>query len=384
MGIKGKDILRGVGHALSKRGERRREDERIEKEDDLKERELSLRENESKLRVQQMEITNHMNNAKIAHGNLVKTAMSSGYTTAETGYGSEAMASALTKYVKDGRAYQHKGFNKDGIPIWSVGTYKTAADGKMEQDPSTGKPIFEALPGGGEKSWGSAQDYTNFISSNMNPDYLFAMQLEDRTYAQTRRDVEQKLKDDITREKALGATPTGQRGAAAVEAKTDLDVAKAEKYRAEAAGVGKGTKAQAKVSKRQGIAGAVERTAKESDNDKAEFAARAKNMKLSLDQSYKISEVLGGNKKVAAAFHSAVKDALKTPAAREQFIREATGPKVGLPLSFVEDLLTEAEEMGEVFAKAKEDALPSLWQRFKNSLVGGGGVTGADGLTSSH
>jgi len=194
-----KALLRGVGAGLQRFSQRRREDRRLEKEDAFKERELQIRENESRLRQQQIEIQNIASKAKIAHGNLVKTAMSSGYTDQNAGYGSQPLAEAMTKYLGDGRAYRHKGYNDKGLPEWEIGRYKTDLEtGKVTQD-SAGKPEwipYKDIDGRDlTKSFGTADEWVSFINSNMNPDYMFALQAEKRTADQA----EQAHKDSLRR-----------------------------------------------------------------------------------------------------------------------------------------------------------------------------------------
>jgi hypothetical protein len=75
-----------------------------------------------------------------------------------------------------------------------------------------------------------------------------------------------------------------------------------------------------------------------------------------MDQSFTISQIKGGNPQISQAFADSIQEAVRSPEAREQFIKDATGPKVGLPIEFVQDLLDQAEELGAEFAEAKKPA----------------------------
>jgi hypothetical protein len=367
-------FLRGVAgglRGLSKHRAEEKEEERYNKEQAFKERELQVRENESKLRQQQLEISNMMAKAKMNHGNLVKTAMSSGYTEKDKGYGSQAMASAMTKYLSDGRAYRHKGYSDEelnldpttglpttvkqgkGLPVWEIGTYDTDPEtGKAIAGPD-GKPIFKPLKDGDgnnlTQTWQDENAWLNFVNSNMNPDYMLALQAEEKTYAQTERD----HKDRLRRQAATAKTPQGKADLEHKRQLTSESKAKEAKLTAEAENVG----ATKKRSTRMGIGGPVERTSQESDNDRAEFNARVKQYPgLSMDQSFTISQIKGGNPQISQAFADSIQEAVRSPEAREQFIKDATGPKVGLPIEFVQDLLDQAEELGAEFAEAKKPA----------------------------
>jgi hypothetical protein len=347
-------FLRGVAGGLSKHRKEEREEERYNKEQAFKERELQVRENESKLRQQQLEISNMMAKAKMNHGNMVKTAMASGYTEKDKGYGSQAMASAMTKYL-----YRHKGYSDEelnldpttglpttvnqgkGLPVWEIGTYDTDPEtGKAIAGPD-GKPIFKPLKdvdgNNLTKTWQDENAWLNFVNSNMNPDYILALQAEEKSYAQTERDHKDRLRRQAETAAATAKTPQGK---ADLEHKRQLT-----------------SESKAKEAKLTAEAEKVERTAQESDNDRAEFNARVKQYPgLSMDQSFMISQIKGGNPDISQAFADSIQEAVRSPEAREQFIKEATGPKVGLPINFVRDLLAQAEELGAEFAEARKPA----------------------------
>ena len=355
-----KAILRGVGAGLKQFKQNQRTDARLEKEDAFKERELTIREEESTLRRQGLELTNMQNRAKIAHGNLVKTAMSSGYTDINSGYGSQPMASAMTKYLNDGRAYKHVGYDDNKLPVWEIGVYKTDPQtGKVIQA-NDGKPDFRPLKDADgnplTKKFTDEQNWVDFVNGNMNPDSMFALQAEDRTYANTERD----HKDELRRASEQAQVDAGtEKGAAAISLtrqQAATSAAQEKKLLAEAKGGGT-TKAQAGVSTRQGIGGEVKRTAKESDNDKAEFNSRKDAYPgLSIDQSFMMSQIKGGNKKISQAFADSIEDALGDPEAIDDFIRQATGPKVNLPLGFVQELVERAELLQQQQLKTQSDS----------------------------
>jgi hypothetical protein len=255
----GNKFLRGVAAglgALSKhRKEERlleREDERLAKADAFKERELTIREEESALRRQQLKMQNMEAKAKMNHGNLVKTAMASGYTSKENGYGSAPMADAMTKYLNDGRAYRHAGYDETTqLPIWEVGTYETDLETGKVVEQADGKGKWKALRDvDGEplkKTFKDENDWLNFTNSNMKPDYMFALQAEERSYAKT----EQDHKDRIRRMKATKAAELEtEQGAAALsktKQTTKTDKAREELLRAQAKAEGDGKGKDSKV-----------------------------------------------------------------------------------------------------------------------------------------
>jgi hypothetical protein len=357
-----KKILRGVSSMLSGNSRRRRENKAIAKADALAERELSIREKESALRQQNMEYKNIESKVKIAHGQLVRTSMASGYTDESMGYGSEPMAAAITKYVKDGKAYRHKGYvteegpNK-GVPIWEVGTYKTGDDGKMLQDPSTGNPIFEALAEGEGKSdltWKNIQGYTSFIQSQMNPAYLTAMQVEDRTYAQTRELVKVKLAEDIERERQLRETPTGQQSKRLTEAKINQAQSIANKNNADATGVSGDSKKIEQLKIKEMI---------------NHFSKVFPNTAIDEDMALKISKVRSDKdtrEKVANALTQL--DDPESGYTDADFIRG--GMKEGLPKVFLEKLIEESRDLREL-DKDSGIGTDGWWGKMWNKVFSG-------------
>lgn len=245
-------VIAGIGKGVLAAQENYRQDKEKEAQNAFKDRELTLREEEAAIRQQNLQLEQMQTKTKMNHAQLVRTAMSSGYTNKNMGYGSQAMAGAMTQYVGDGRAYRHKEYDENGMPVWEVGTYETdATTGKPIADPSTGKPKFLSLKDEDGNSrqitFKDAQEYTGFINSNMKPDYLFGLQAAERTYDMTRRENKAKL-DELRKEKEmLAETPQGKDTSALKKAQTRQASAAADKAEAQAAATKAGKMSDAEV-----------------------------------------------------------------------------------------------------------------------------------------
>jgi hypothetical protein len=366
MGSTSRAILRGVGAGLKQAGVRRREERQRDEEMQLKERELTIREQESKLRQQQLELNNMMTKSKISHGNLVKTAMASGYTRKDAGYGSAAMADAMTKYVADGRAYRHKGYSEEdfevdpltgmpttvktegGLPIWEVGTYKTDPETGKVVSGKDGKPVFIPL-GVEDLTFKDENSWVDFISSNMNPDYHFALQAEERTYEATRRAQADKLKDTAAMADVVAGTTKGAADIKLTQEKARLAGAQAD--------------AAAKEAKQKpGLSKIEQMGMKEFAKDlRAQFPEST----ISLETAKKIALTVD-NEKVRTGVAEQIAKALDPddPLTKTEVIKGFVGE--GLPQEYMERLFEKAEMMAE----AEDVALgsDSWFKQFGSSI----------------
>jgi hypothetical protein len=358
-------ILRGVGAGLrgiaGARREQRAEDKeeaRQAKEDALKERELSMREKESRIRVQNLELQQLEQKTKIAHGQLMKTAMASDYTNPDTGYGSVAMADALTKYVGNGIAYRpnpDKTAENKGLPVWDIGTYKTDPEtGKQVAGPD-GKPVFLPLSKH-EKlntlAFKSEEQYARFIHSNLDPSYLMAMTNANVTYESTRQ-----------KQKALDESISGKLEQRKGEQEIKESEAREAKLRAEATGKKK-TPAQAEVATRRGIGGDIERTQKEADSDKTFHTLIAKKYQgIGPDEAFKITQIKS-DPKIRKIFHESIAAVLDGTEPEADLYRDAR--EVGVPVEFIRDLLAEAQELQEEFKADEPGLLSRAWDKIFN------------------
>jgi hypothetical protein len=347
MGIGIKDIGRGaaaglatLGSGLRRQRQEEEEQKRYETEQEMKERELKLREDEAAQRKEKLRLENLITKSQIAHGNLKKTAMASGYASKETGYGAPAMAEALTKYLPDGLAYQFDGYAEDtGLPKLTLGTYATDdATGKVKADPGTGKPKFIPLYGEdtkrSQKVFKSEQEWVNFIDSNLNPDWLVAVHADDRSYEKTRSRVKDQIADEVAKAEAVAGTKKG---------KSDID------------------KTKAQTRKLDAETAALEREAKNPQSSKIQQMS-AKELAADLRDSYPgepITPELANqmarvrtDPKVRKAFSEAIAKALDPESgySQAQFIKD--GIDVGMPKAFMEMLYQQGVEMSELDREA--------------------------------
>jgi hypothetical protein len=232
MGKLGRAIAAGVAGGLSELGagmkrkeEQERVDERLAKEDQFKERQLSIQEKDAALRADQAKTQKFFDNVKMNQIKLTKQlAGSAGNLNIE--------ADAFTKHFKDQRIYKNDPARAEAEGAFAVFQIsfldQDPITGEVKVDPLTGLPteIRSSRPAGRERIFKTKGDYQAFRATVSNPEIAAATALQNLTAKQALENQEKML--DM-----LEGTDKGKREAAATKASTDLDVAKAERLRAE-------------------------------------------------------------------------------------------------------------------------------------------------------
>jgi hypothetical protein len=141
-------------------------------------------------------------------------------------------ADAFTKHFKDQRIYKNdpaRAEEEGAFAVFQISFLdQDPITGEVKVDPLTGLPteIRSSRPAGRERVFKTKEDYQAFRATVSNPEIAAATALQNLTAKQALENQEKML--DM-----LEGTDKGKREAAATKAQTDLDIAKAEKLRAE-------------------------------------------------------------------------------------------------------------------------------------------------------
>ena len=372
MGKVGKAILAGVGAGLTSVGrsmalenQQKREDERLEKLDTFRERELSVREKESKLNQQRLNIANKMQTAKFNHSRFTQLMQQSEMDP-------EVMAKASTDLINNGMVYKNNSIEaskmqmksaEDGrfemakpYAVWDMGTYNTDAAGEILTG-KDGKP--EYIPhqtGNGKMIFWDRDEFVTYLTKNANAD-------EFSKYAFVEMNAKKQRELDAQNISAQAAAKSETKTGRLKDIKTQAEI---DKLNREKTGDRK-TPGQAPVSYRMGLGDVkVPRTAKESDNDRADQAVINKRYPgTSLDISFKIAQVQS-DPVYHKAFAETIAAVIAETETEEQYLKDARELKI--PVEFARDLLLEARQLEDEFADGdSEGLLTRLWDAVFNS-----------------
>jgi len=354
--------LATFGRAETEREIREEEKRRFDEQSARKERQLKIQEQDAKQRKEMQELKIQQEKAIFNNKQLMQA-----YVAAKGD--PQALGAAMSQYGNTGRVYQYNPMKskEQGKIVYDIGTRIRTADGGLKQ--KDGKPEIEPLPlSAGEVAFDDQAALDKHIIKSADPEFLLAMERQ-KNKEEILRDsaiklmVEKLAVSDEHRAK-VEATPEGQRFIEKHRQEIENMKARTAKTKAETQRIksdkGKGLASQAPVTQIKGIGGKPEQL---TDADKQIAIQNQKAFEgqgyqgITVQEAYRMSQLQSDEEaqRDIADGLVMVQTGELTPAEFRDLAED-----YNVPVQFFDNMLAEAEALGEIEREEAEARKPSL------------------------